>query len=111
MTDLRDHHGLDLARMGNVRADTQVDHRTTSVYSRGCTIGYLRFDDVFLVLVVLCRMRLDIANYQAQTKTYREHLEKRLFGYYQPLEFLLLLNNGISQLFEGGIVCVRDRPK
>lgn len=50
---LCDHEGLDLARMWDVRTNTQVDHGSTTVNCGGGAVGYLGFNDVLLVFVIL----------------------------------------------------------
>ena len=52
-TYLRDHESLDLASVGDMRTNTEVDHRTTAVHGGGGTIRNLGLNDVLLVLVVL----------------------------------------------------------
>jgi hypothetical protein len=53
LTYLRDHERLDLSRVGDMRADAEIDHRTTPVYRRGRAIRNLRLDKVLFVLIVL----------------------------------------------------------
>lgn len=55
-THLGDHEGLDLARMWDVGADTQIDHGATAINRGGSAVRYLGLDDILLVFVVLkCR--------------------------------------------------------
>lgn len=50
---LGDHERLDLARVRDMRANTEVDHRTAAVYRGRLAVGNLGFNEVLLVLVVL----------------------------------------------------------
>ena len=52
-TDLRHHEGLDTIGIGNMWPNTEIDHRATTIDSRGSTIGDFCLDDVFLVFVIL----------------------------------------------------------
>lgn len=94
--NLRNHERFDLARMRDMRADTQIDHRATAIHSRGSAVGYLRLDEIFLVFVIL-------RAYESMfcltiEKTYPEHLEQVLFRDNEPLKLLLLLDSAITQL-------------
>jgi hypothetical protein len=50
---LRDHERFDLARVRDMRADTEIDHGATSVHRRRRSIRYLRCDEVLFVFIVL----------------------------------------------------------
>ena len=53
---LGDHEGLDLAGVRDVRAHTQVDHRSTAVHRRRRAVRDFGLDEVFLVFVVLLKV-------------------------------------------------------
>ena len=53
MRYLCNHECLDLSGVWDMWADTQIDHRTTSVDSGGGAIGNLGLNELLLVLVVL----------------------------------------------------------
>ena len=80
---LEDRHGFDAACVRNVRANTQVNHRTAAVHGSRRAIWDLRVDNVDLVLVVL------------------EHLQKLLLGQHRTLKRLLVLHSQINQLLKG----------
>jgi len=48
-----DHECLDLTSVRDVRANTKVDHGTTSIDSSGTSVRYFRFDEILLVFVIL----------------------------------------------------------
>ena len=51
--DLGDHERLDLASVGNMRADAEVDHGTATVDGGGGAVGNFRLDEILLEFVVL----------------------------------------------------------
>ena len=50
---LGDHHRLDFAGMGDVRANTEINHRSAAVYSRGGAVGNFGLNEILFELVVL----------------------------------------------------------
>lgn len=74
--ELEDAKGLDPARVCNVRAPAKVDERATSIDGGGGAVGDLVADDVLLVFIGL------------------EQLEQLVLGDGQPLEGLLLADDG-----------------
>ena len=50
---LGNHKCLDFSRVNDMRANTQINHGTTAIYSRGGTIRNLGFDQVLFEFVVL----------------------------------------------------------
>lgn len=51
--DLGDHKRLDLAGVGNMGANTEIDHWAAAIDSSGGAIGDLGLDKILLILVVL----------------------------------------------------------
>ena len=62
MRYLCNHECLDLSGVWDMWADTQIDHRTTSVDSGGGAIGNFRLNDVLLVFIVLKGILSDVIN-------------------------------------------------
>jgi hypothetical protein len=51
--NLGDHECLDFSSVGDVRANTQIDHRSTTVNSRRRAIGNFSLNEVSLVFIIL----------------------------------------------------------
>jgi hypothetical protein len=51
--NLGDHERLDFPSVGDVRSNAQIDHRSTTVNSRGRAIGNFSLNEVFLVFIIL----------------------------------------------------------
>lgn len=73
-SDLGDHECLDFSCVGDVRPDTQVNHGTTAINCRRCSIGNLWFYEVLLIFVVLNISLVD-GRWYGMSVTHVEHLE------------------------------------
>ena len=51
--NLGDHERLDFSSVGDVRSNAQIDHRSTTVNSRGRAIRNFSLNEVSLVFIVL----------------------------------------------------------
>ena len=108
MTNFGDHEGLNLARMWDMGANTQVDHGATAIDCGGGTIRDLGFNEVLLVFVVLKGWRQNHRFTVGESSAYLEHLQECFLGHYDSLELLLLLDSTFRELLENWIVGVGD---
>jgi hypothetical protein len=81
--------------MGYMGTKTEIDQRAASVDCGRSSIGDLVLDVVLLVLVVLL---ISTTNRYTIHKAYLEHLQQHLFGQFQPLERLLLLDSNLGNI-------------
>jgi hypothetical protein len=95
--------------VGDVRSNTQVDHGTTAVDGGGRAVGYLAFDEVLLVFVVLQNADVRTNVSCSLSRAYSKHLQERLLWDRDSLKLLLLLDGTFGELFESRVVGIGDR--